>query len=157
MSCEINFKETALQSRSQRPNSGNHSAPPSPPLTETPDAHAVSGSLNISILEARVLVTSSCLSLQWLCTNSQSGYGNLLNQIFWLFLSCPNATFGVWLVLQQHLACSQHSSLVQCVWPVHCGGFPCQINIARVIHWHHPFSQLGPGKVPTITLYLWYS
>lgn len=41
--------------------------------------------------------------------------------------------------------------------PVHCGGFPCQINIARVIHWHHPFSQLGPGKVPTITLYLWYS
>lgn len=117
MSCEINFKETAVQSRSQRPNSGNHSAPPSPPLTETPDAHAVSGSLNISFLWAQVRVTSSCLSLQWLCTNSQSSYGNLLNQIFQLILSCPNATCRGWLVLHQHLACSQHSSLVQCVWP----------------------------------------
>lgn len=51
MSCEINFKETAVQRRSQRPNSGNHPAPPSAPLPETPDAHAVSGSLNISFSE----------------------------------------------------------------------------------------------------------
>lgn len=57
MSCEINFKETAVQHRSQRPNSGNHPAPP--PLPETPDAHAVSGSLNISFSELESLLRLS--------------------------------------------------------------------------------------------------
>ena len=160
MSCEINFKETAVQRRSQRPNSGNHPAP-LPPLPETPDAHAVSGSLNISFLGARVLVTSRCLSLRRLCTNRPLGRscGDFAKSRFFfpstLFLYKYGSSFD----FQQQLAGRRWANIP--LWfsasgPVHHGGFPCQINITRVIHWHHRLSQLGPGIVPTITLYLWY-
>lgn len=104
MSCEINFKETAVQRRSQRPNSGNHTANPPPhpysptllhlppPCLETPDAHAVSGSLNISFSELVSLLRltaffffrrggggGGCCVLK---QASQQSYGNLLNHVF---------------------------------------------------------------------------
>ena len=166
MSCEINFKETAVQSRSQRPNSGNHPACPclhllSPPLPESPDAHAVSGSLNISFLRAHVLVTSQCLLPRWLCIigASKPSYGNSLNQIFQPILSCPDMSVEVDLSCSGRwpAAHSQHSSMVQRVWP--CA--PRRVSLSDKYNQGHPLAPslqpVGPGKVPVITLYLWNS
>lgn len=137
MSCEINFKETAVQRRSQRPNSGNHP----PLLPETPDAHAVSGSLNISF-------SSQCLSLQWLCIHRpvrSRSYGSLFYHIFHIFrlLSCPYTSMAVDLSFSSSwpIVGRQHSSLVQCVWP--CA--PRRVSLSDKYNQGHP---LAPSLRP---------
>lgn len=142
MSCEINFKETAVQRRSQRPNSGNHPAP-LPPLPETPDAHAVSGSLNISFLGARVLVTSRRLSLRRPWTNRPLGRscGHFAKSPFFILISLQVWKW-VWLsAAVGRPSPSQHSSLVQCVWP----RAPRRVSLSDKYNQGHP---LAPSPRP---------
>ncbi len=56
------------QCRSQRPNSGNHTATPSSPPGDSRRSRCVR-LFEHQFLWARVLVTSQCLSLWWLCAN----------------------------------------------------------------------------------------
>lgn len=132
-----------MQRRSQRPNSGNHPAPPllpspPPPLPETPDAHAVSGPLNISF-------SSQCLSLRWLCvlTGQSAKLWRLVKSYFPTFSSCPYASMDVDLSFSSSwpIVGSQHSSLVQCVWP--CA--PRRVSLSDKYNQGHP---LAPSLRP---------
>lgn len=89
---------------------------------------------------------SRSLSLRRLCTNSPGwpSYGDLLNQIFQPILSCPPTH-----IEEADLSCSsswpvalsQHSTLVQCVWP--CA--PRRVSLSDKYSQGHP---LAPSLQP---------
>lgn len=145
MSCEINFKETAVQRRSQRPNSGNHPAPLHTPSSPRDSRRSCCVRLfEHQFLGARVLVTSQCLSLRWLCTNRPvSGVMASLKHIFQLILVCLYTSMKVDLSLSSSwpVVGSQHSSLVQCVWP--CA--PRRVSLSDKYNQGHP---LAPSLRP---------
>lgn len=145
MSCEINFKETAVQRRGQRPNSGNHPAPPpSPPLPETPDAHAVSGSLNISFSELVSLLHLGAFRYGGCVLTGQSANLWQLVKSYFPTHSCmPNTSMEADLPFSSSwpVVCSQHSSLVQCVWP--CA--PRRVSLSDKYNQGHP---LAPSLQP---------
>lgn len=142
--------------------------PPSRPPPKTPDAHAVSGSLNIgswelvSLLCLTAFLYAGCVLTDQSATLATCGYFLIFFFSFQYILSVPSPHTLVGKLICLSTAVGVYSSANIPLWfsasgPVHRGGFPCQINITRVIHWHHRLSQLGPGNVPTITLSLWYS
>lgn len=99
-------------------------------------------------LGARVLVTSRCLSLQWPCTNRPLSevVATLLNHIFFFFFPPTyfSTSMEVGFDFQQQLArpsVSQHSSLVQCVWP--CA--PRRVSLSDKYNQGHP---LAPAPRP---------
>lgn len=117
MSCEINFKETAVQSRSQIPNSGNHPAcGPSPQWDSRHSCcvrlfeHRFSrGSYPSCVsqhfsMKAFVLIGQSTKFWQLVCSGA--------------ILSCPDLSSVVDLSSGDDwpTAHSQHSALVQCSW-----------------------------------------
>lgn len=158
MSCEINFKETAVQRRSQRPNSGNHPAPPSLPSQRLQTLMLCQALWTSVFSELVSLLRLGAFRYggRGLTGRSAEAAATLQNHLFsYLFPYKCGSGFD----FQRQLAGRRRANIP--LWfsasgPVHHGGFPCQINITRVIHWHHRLGQLGPGKVPTITLYLWY-
>lgn len=147
-------KRLGVQCRSQRPNSGSHPTP----LPWTPDTHAVSGSLNINSWEPVPLLCPRA-SLKDVCILKEQSWYQLDHFPTPSFSSLPVYSRAVgWFLFSAAVGIDSSASIP--LWfsesgPMHRGGFPCQINITRVIHWHHSFCQLGPGKVPTILLYLW--
>lgn len=88
--------------------------PVAPPLNETPDTHAVSGSLNISSLAAHTLLVFFYGDVVLI------GQSTKLWQLFCCgaMLSCPDLSLVVDLSSGDDwpTAHSQHSVLVQCIW-----------------------------------------
>lgn len=130
--------------------------PVAPPLNETPDTHAVSGSLNITSLEAHALLASQSIFFFF--------YGGCVligkSTKSWQ-LVCRGAILSWWLICLTAMTGPQPTAGIP-LWfsasgAVPCGGFPSLINITRIIHWHHCFSHLGPGRVLTITLHLQFN
>lgn len=130
-----------MQHRSQRPNSGNH---PGPPLSSPPRDSRRSCCVSLfehQFLRARVLVTSHCLSLRWLCTNRP--VREVMATCLQLIPSGPDTSMEVDLSFSSvwPIVGSQHSSLVQCVWP--CA--PRRVSLSDKYNQGHP---LAPSPQP---------
>lgn len=92
--------------------------PVAPPLNETPDTHAVSGSLNIASLEAHTLLVSHSIFLwrRFVLIGQSTKFWQLVCS--GAILSCPDLSLVVDLSSGDDwpTAHSQHSALVQCSW-----------------------------------------